>query len=163
MENVHYSSLNTFFIDHLNKVYCAKSHLIERLPEVLDHVHFEDLHKAITQTINLIECQLADIEKIYIHLNITYSFENCTALINQLDDAFITIQRKGSDKELRDLFALAYLYIIESMELASFQILELISRKIMPSKITSLIKESYKAAKNDTKLLLSLTRLTVSR
>ena len=47
------------FVDHLNRIYCAKSHLAERLPEIYEEAGFADLKQAIKETIHTIEIQIA--------------------------------------------------------------------------------------------------------
>jgi len=43
--------LRYFFISHLNRVYCAKSQLAEKLPELAKRSHFLDLQQAIEETV----------------------------------------------------------------------------------------------------------------
>jgi len=47
--------LKNFFISHLNRIYCAKSHLVERLPEMKLQAHFNDLKHAIEETLEDVE------------------------------------------------------------------------------------------------------------
>ena len=35
--------LRIFFTIHLNRIYCAKTHLVSRLPEIERNAHFNDL------------------------------------------------------------------------------------------------------------------------
>ena len=48
---LHPQKLVAFFINHLNRIYCAKSHLQKNLPEMREHAHFADLINAITETL----------------------------------------------------------------------------------------------------------------
>jgi len=51
--------LKKFFIRHLNRIYCAKLHLVHRLPEIADLAHFNDLQQAIAETIEEVKMQIA--------------------------------------------------------------------------------------------------------
>jgi len=45
-------------------VYCANSHLAERLPEIKDPADFKDLKAVVTQTLKIIEKQIDKISTI---------------------------------------------------------------------------------------------------
>lgn len=146
-----------FFLDHLNRIYCAKSHLAERLPEIYDEAGFADVKQAIKETINAVEHQIARIDQIYELLDLHYSFEDCQTLITFLESTFTTLQQKFSDPNLRDLLIASYLYQQESIEMASFQILQIAAAGISSQQIKQLLKENFEEAKADRALLLLLT------
>ncbi len=146
-----------FFVDHLNRIYCAKSHLAERLPEIYEEAGFADLKNAIKETIQIIETQIARMDEIFELLNLQYSFENCSALITFLEKTFSDLQRQFSDHELRDLLIVTYLYQQESVEMASFRILQIAAAGITEPKVKELLKKNYEDAQSDRALLMALT------
>jgi ferritin-like metal-binding protein YciE len=147
-----------FFVDHLNRIYCAKSHLAERLPEIYEEAGFADLKQAIKETIHTIENQIARMDEIFELLNLRYSFENCNSLITFLEKTFSDLQQQFGDHELRDLLIVTYLYQQESVEMASFRILQIAAASIPEPRIAQLLKESYEEAKAERVLLIVLTK-----
>ena len=77
-------------------------------------------------------------------------------LAGLIDDAFEAIQQQG-ESELRDLSILFYLQNIESVEIASFQILRMAAVKIKNNQVSQLLKENYEAAKADRILFLLIS------
>jgi ferritin-like metal-binding protein YciE len=147
----------TFFIEHLNRIYCAKSHLAERLPEIYEEAGFADLKQAIKETINVIENQISRMDQIFELLNLHYSFENCQTLITFLENTFSALQQQFADPDLRDLLIASYLYQQESAEMASFQILQIAAANIPDQQLRQLLKDNFDEAKADRALLLLLT------
>lgn len=152
--------IKSFFIDHLNRLYCAKSHLGERLPEIHDEAAFADLKQAIKETIISTERQLARIEEIFAIMNIKYSFEKCQTLISFLETQFASLQLHATEPEFRDLAIVTYLYQLDSVELASSNILQVAVNNIQDPQIKSLTNEHYSEAKADNALLLLLLKKT---
>jgi len=152
--------IKTFFIDHLNRLYCAKSHLAERLPEIHDEAAFADLKQAIKETIACTEKQLARIEKIFSLMIIKYSFEKCQTLITFLETQFESLQLHATQAEVRDLAIVTYLYQLDSVELASSNILQVAVNSLNNQEIKALIEEQYSEAKADNALLLVLLKKT---
>lgn len=146
--------LRTFFLEHLDKIYCAKIHLITRLPMLLEQVHFSDLKSAILETVSHVEDEISRMEMIYTILDSNYSDCNAKVLASLVEDAFAAIQQQGPDRELRDLSILFYLQNIESVEMASFQILQMAAVKLKNKQIAALLKENYEEAKADRILFL---------
>lgn len=149
--------LNTFFIDHLNRIYSAKVHLIERLPLLYNEAHFSDLQSAIAHTLENVEKQIARMELIYALLDKDVAPVNVVGLASLVDDAFEAIQHQNDDAELRDLSILFYLQNIESVEMASFQILQMAAVKIKNHQVAQLLKENYQEAKADRTLFMLIS------
>jgi len=63
----------------------------------------------------------------------------------------------ASEAELQDLSIIFYLQNIESVEMASFQILQMAAVKLHNSHINKLLKENYEEAKSDRVLLLLIS------
>jgi len=152
--------IKDLFIDHLNRLYCAKSHLAERLPEIFDEAAFADLKQAIKETIIHTEKQLSRIDQIFALMNINYSFEKCQPLIAFLESAFETLQLHAAEQEFRDLMIVTYLYHLDSVELASSKILQVAANSLHDQQIKSLINENYSEAKAENALLLLLLKKT---
>jgi len=148
--------LQAFFIHHLNLVYCAKSHLVERLPEVIEQAGFADLRFAIQETMDDVEKQIKRMEEVFALLDTAYSLEECSDMINYVEQAFKPIHKHGADEELRDMAILYYLQNMESLEMSSFQILLLVAARLKNKQILQLLKENFDEAKADRALLLTI-------
>lgn len=149
-----HTDLQSFFINHLNKIYSAKKHLVSHLPKIADDVHFKDLFLAIRETIEDVEKQMARMEMIYTLLDSNIEAGNFSGLSGLVDDAFRDIELHAENPELRDMSILFYLSNIESMEMASFQILQIAAVKLNNDHIKQLIRENYDEAKADRTLIL---------
>ena len=148
-------NLKAFFTDHLNVIYAAKAHLVEKLPLIAAHVHYSDLHEAILETVTDVQKQMVRLELIMTLLDGEITRENCTAMIGMVDAIFESIQDyTGRDRGLRDLSIANYMQQIESVEMASFQILEMAAVKLKNKQVKKLLKECYNEARTDRILLL---------
>lgn len=148
-------NLKTFIIDHLNIVYSAKSHLVTKLPEIAGHVHYTDLREGILETVSDVEKQMARVELVLTLLDAGISAEHCVGVVGMIDEAFLSIKRNpGRDHGLRDLSIAYYMQQIESVEMASFQILEMASVKLKDKQVKKLLKENYSDARADRTLML---------
>jgi ferritin-like metal-binding protein YciE len=155
--NLNKQDLIEFFIHHLNKVYSAKTHLLNRLPEILYQVHFSDLEGAIYDTIEIVKKQRERMKQIYEMMNAEFHEGNINGLKGLIDDSFDEIKLHQDNPELRDMSIMFYMTNIEATEMASFQILQLLSVKLGNDKIKSLIKENFDEAQSDKALLLLIT------
>lgn len=151
------ATLHDFFISHLNKIYSAKTHLVSRLPEIAGHAHFSDLQHAIRETVEDVEKQIARMDMIYTLLDSNSADGYHSGLVGLVDDAFRDIELHAAKPELRDMSILFYLHNIESMEMASFQILQIAAVKLKNKQVKQLILENYDEAKADRTLMLLIT------
>jgi len=149
--------LKSFFISHLNRIYCAKSHLAERLPEMQMQAHFQDLKHAITETLEDVEKQIIRMAEIYVLFDTKYSFENCHGLVGMIEEAYSAIHGQPDD-EMRDLAILFYLQNIESIEMSSFEALQMLALKMQNKQIRQLLLENFDSAKEDRALLVLITK-----
>jgi ferritin-like metal-binding protein YciE len=149
--------IKTYFINHLDKIYAAKAHLVSHLPQIADEAYFTDLRHAILETMEDVEKQMARMEIIYNILDAEVSKGNFSGLAGLVDDAFADIKLHSAEPELRDLSIAFYMQNIESMEMASFQVLQMAAVKLKSKQIKQLIKENYDEAKADRTLLLLIT------
>ena len=160
--SVDIKDLEDFFIHHLNKIYAAKKLLVSELPEVLDNAHFSDLREAMQDTIVGVKKQIARMEEIYRIMPATYSNLDANGLEGLVEESFNDIKLYSKNAELRDMSILFYLHNIESIEMASFQILEMASVKLKNDRIKQLIKQNYDDAKADRTLLLLISAKYIS-
>jgi len=149
--------LKVFFIKHLDRIYNAKLHLVSKLPSLASEVEFADLKNAINETVEDVEKQIARMEVIYSLLDAEVSRGSIHGLTGLIQDAFEAIDEQMGEPELRDLSIIFYLQNIESIEMASFQILQMAAVKLKNKHINQLLKENYDEAKADRTLLLLIS------
>jgi ferritin-like metal-binding protein YciE len=146
-----------FFINHLNRIYIAKEHLVVMLPKLVEKAQFIDLKNAIIDTVEAVRRQIARMEMIYALLDAEISHCSINGIKGLVDDAFQAIQEQSEQTELRDLSIIFYLQNIESVEMASFQILQMAAVQLKNRQISQLLKENYQEAKADRTLLLYIS------
>jgi ferritin-like metal-binding protein YciE len=149
--------LKAFFITHLKRVYCAKAHLQERMPEMKSYAHFTDLAHAISETLVDVEKQMGHLKEIFAFLEIEVGTENCEGIIDLIEDAFTAIYEEREDPEMRDLSILFYLHEIESIEMAAFKMLNMAAPFLEKKEIRQLLQENYDEAQEDLFLLRQIT------
>jgi len=155
--NLGSEKLKIFFIKHLDRIYGAKLHLVSKLPKLVSEVEFSELKKAIEETVEDVEKQIARMEVIYSLLDSEVSKGSIHGLTGLVEDAFEAIEEQKGEPELRDLSIIFYLQNIESVEMASFQILQMAAVKLKNKHINQLLKENYDEAKADRTLLLLIS------
>jgi len=154
--NLGSDQLTRFFITHLDRIYAAKMHLISKLPILAAEAKFSDLKNAIEETIAGVQNQITRMQMIYTLLDAKVSKGSIYGLIGLVDDAFEAIEQHDGEAELQDLSIIFYLQNIESVEMASFQILRMAAVKL-DKQISTLLKENYEEAKSDRALLLLIS------
>lgn len=147
-----------FFVLHLDRVYCVKAHLQERLPEISNYSGFIDLTKAISETQIVVDKQVARMDEIYGLLGLTPQLDNCQAMIGLIEDAFSAIYLEDEDRQMRDLSILLYLQNIESLESTSFRLLNLAAPLLAREKIHQLLLKNFNEAREDLAMLQLITR-----
>src|ERR1700753_2214019 len=103
------AALRDFFIEHLNRVYCAKDKLAEKLPLLASQAAFLDLQQAISETVEEVHQQLQRLRRIFIVLEAFYQSTSCLGLAGLLDEAFQSIGPRAQDRKIRDLSILFYM------------------------------------------------------
>lgn len=146
--------LLSYFIDHLNLIYCAKLHIIEKLPVLAEYATFADLRNAILETASDIQKQILRMDEIYILIDASYSKKRCAGTLGLIEDVFSAISEKNDDTLLRDLSILFYMQHMESIEIASFKVLQMTAAALQNNQISQLLLENFDEAKDDRKLLL---------
>jgi ferritin-like metal-binding protein YciE len=157
IENLGTDKIQSFFITHLDRIYSAKSHLIKHLPEMEDLANFTDLQNAISTTRKEVKKQISRMHEIYGLLNAKMSVESHKGLIGMVEDAFSAIKQQKTDPALRDMSMLFYLQNIESVEMTSFQMLQIAAVKLRNQQIKQLLQQNFESAKADKALLQMLT------
>lgn len=152
------NNLTSFFISHLNYIYCAKELLIKLLPEIKELATFSGLKHAIEEKCTEVEMQLKRLNVIYTLLNSKPSKEACNSIRGLLNDALEGIKNPNKElSELRDLSILFYLQNLEGIMMASCQALRIAAFKMKMPQIKSLLKENYVEAKETRALLMLLS------
>lgn len=153
-EKLQHNRLNSFFLLHLNIIYCAKSYLVKHLPEIQHLADFADLKFAIAETTDEVKKQLIRMRKIFDLLEVDLTMEQPKGLIGLVDETFVAVKKNSGDRWLRDMSILYYMQNIESVETVSFQLLHLAAAKLGNKEVTQLLRESYDEAKGDRLLML---------
>lgn len=143
-----------YFIEHLNRIYCAKLHVANKLPGVASSADFVDLKHAILETCDDVEQQISRMDKIYTLLNAKYSTSSCIGITALFEETFNAMGSNGDNKILRDLNILFYIQHMESIEISSFKIMQIAAQKLNNPEIVQLLKENFNDAKDDYALLL---------
>jgi ferritin-like metal-binding protein YciE len=150
--------LKELFAEYLIRVYCAKSHLAERLPELADQSKFTDLHPVIGHIIEDINRQLERIYDLFKLVDMPISMDNCDHVIFMMEDAFSLIHQRDSPFH-RDIAILYYTQSVRDIEENAFQMLDLITSQMDNYHISLLIKENRQEAKK----IMPLTQLLRER
>lgn len=143
------SDLKQFFVSHLNRIYCAKSQLEEKLPIIARNTHSHDLRLAVSQTIDVVTVQIGRLEEIYARLGTSYTPESCVGLLGFLDEAFQSIGPPLDRPSLRDFSILFYMQNIESIEMVSFELMMRVADKLREWNLTELLRECYDEARQN--------------
>ena len=142
---------------HLDHIYLAKLHLVSKLPHLAEEIFFADLKDAVKETVLTVEKQLARIELMYTLLDECVADRSIHRMTGLVDDAFDSIYEQAEVPELRDLSIIFYLQNVESVEMASFQILQMAAVKLKNKQVTQLLKENYDDAKAGRTLFLLIS------
>ena len=156
LQQLSQAELRRFFISHLHRIYCAKNQLADKLPELSRRSAFLDLQQAVTETVEIVQDQIARMKEIYIRLDSFYHPESCVGLTGVLDEAFQSIGIPGEKPALRDLSLLFYMQNIESIETASFKTLLMVADKMPDAEIVQALRECYDEAREDKALFKAI-------
>lgn len=151
------SELKVFIVAHLDRIHGAKLHLTKMMPTLASKAEFSELVQVIGETVADVEKQIARIEMIYSILDAQVSYASINGMSGMIQDAFEAINNHPREPELRDMAIIFYLQNIESIEMASFQILQMAAVKLGNKHVSQLLKENYSEAKADRTLLLLLS------
>jgi ferritin-like metal-binding protein YciE len=155
--NLQPADLRRYFIDHLDKIYCAKSHLVENFPKVLQFATFSDLKNAIEGSISDLRNQLARMREIYKIMQEKYEPGACQMFAGLIEDLFRGAEQEKNGPELRDMSIIYYMQNIESLEMASFHALQMAAIKFKNNDINDLLQDNFDEAKTERALLRLIT------
>lgn len=154
--------LHRFFISHLDRIYCAKTHMLDLFRNIAELAHARDIYLAVQETADDIQKQIARMEEIYNIMSAGYNESTCVGMVSMLDEARAAVHDAELEGPLRDLSILFYLQNIESIEAASFQVLQLVSRSLDMPEVEQLVRENFDEAKEDRALLMTIARQYVA-
>jgi ferritin-like metal-binding protein YciE len=155
--NLQPAELKQYFIGHLNKIYCAKNHLVENFPAVLKLATFADLRDAIEDGINDLRKQIARMREIFQIMKEKYEPGTCQMFEGLISDLFRGAKEETGSSELRDMSIIYYLQNIESLEMASFHALQMAAVKFKNEDINALLKDNFDEAKTERTMLRLIT------
>lgn len=151
--------VKTLFLEQLNRVYCIKSHLIERFSELNDHHGFSDIDQLIFRVCHRTEDQLVNFEIIYKLLQAVQSFAQCEDLIDYVENAFGQILKKQNDPLNRDFAILFYLHSLDGVEQGILALLDLFAAELKNPEVLSLLKK----CKQETRADMALTETLIQK
>ncbi|MBE9584255.1 DUF892 family protein [Mucilaginibacter sp. JRF] len=149
--------LKVFFTSHLSRVYCVKLHLLDKLPVLADNVYLQDLRLGIGETFDDVQMQIHRMDEIFSLLDTEFSMNHCEGMNSMFEDAFADVHLTAEKSTLCDLAILYYMSNIESMEMASFQLLRMTAIKLNNDHVSQLLTENFDEAKADRSLMLMIT------
>jgi ferritin-like metal-binding protein YciE len=148
--------LLTFFTSHLDRIYCAKTHMVKSFPTMAAEAGFDDLKLAIEETTADVENQIARMDIVYNLLNTSCKDSSCGGLLGMLSESLEAINEFDGDTQLRDMSILFYIQNIESIEVTSFKILKMVAERLGNDEISQLLLENYDESTEDSALLLQI-------
>jgi len=151
--NINSHQIRLFFLDHLNKIYAVKKHLVTSLPKLAEEVEYQDLYEAICDTVNDVDKQVVRMELIFALLDAEVSVDASEDVASLANYGFEAIRLHGSEPVLRDLSIIFYMQNLESLEMASFRILQIAAVKLKNKQVGQLLMENYMEAKADRTLM----------
>jgi ferritin-like metal-binding protein YciE len=151
------AALKHFFINHLNRIYCTKTQLADKLPLLNRGSGFPDLRLAIDETITMARLQIERLKAIYLMLNASYQPESCVGIVGILDEAFQSVGKHDDSPALRDLSLLSYMLTIENIEVGAYKVLIIVAGHLKEPGIGHLLTECYNEAQKDKVLFRQIT------
>lgn len=144
--------LNKLFLKQLDNIYCIKKHLLNVLPALADKASFPDLKNAILENTDQIKLQILRMDVIYKIYQQKYSNKNCIGVKTLSLEAYIATKVDDQSAVERDLSLLIHLQIIESVEMAYFNVLKNISSALNNKEVETLLNQNFETATNSKKL-----------
>ncbi|RFZ94817.1 hypothetical protein D0C36_04590 [Mucilaginibacter conchicola] len=132
------------FTGYLNQLYCAESHLVERLSDICAHPDFDDFQSLINIICENAEARCSKLESIYALINLEYSFVYCKDLINFADTVFDSILKTQENIVERNLALLYYINMINAVTAAAFENIQLLVTVLNDDRLVNLFN-SYQS------------------
>jgi ferritin-like metal-binding protein YciE len=149
--------LKEYFFIHLNKIYCAKQHLLERLPRLATLAGFKGLKDAIENSSSEIARQIGRMDEIYKELNEVHQPDSCKGFKSLIEEVFVDIDLHQGSQSLQDMSIIYYLQNIESLQMASLQALQLAAVRFGNEPVNALLQKNFSEAKAERELLVMLS------
>lgn len=147
-------TFHTQFLGYLNQLYCAESHLVERLSEICTHPDFVDSRSLIDNFYENAKGRCSVLESIYALMERDYSFMCCKDLIGFIENAFDNILNTRDNIVESNIALLYYLNITNAVAGSSFKSIELLVTGLDDDRIINLL--NIYQSENKTDLHLSL-------
>jgi hypothetical protein len=106
------------FVADLNKIYCLKAHLSERIVDLGLASSFSKARFAIERLVEQTELELVNLDQIFVLLKETYSFETLEGLISGLELSFNCLTDELSIPNISHILFLKYLAKVKHDERA---------------------------------------------
>lgn len=135
---------DVLFLKYLNRLWCARSHLVERFSEISERNDFSDIGYALITAAQQFELELTNQKLIYNCLQADHSFTTCQELIACLEQAFDDIIEFSGTIPHRNVAMLNYLHIVESTEQGAFLLLDIILREMNSNIVSGLLEKCRK-------------------
>jgi ferritin-like metal-binding protein YciE len=133
------------FIGDLNRLYCLKSHLTERVIDLEDQPSFSRMKQAIQDLVVQTDAEIENLDLILNLLDRKNSFEDCKELSNYLEDIYTDLTDALDTPHLAHALFYEYLSEIKTIEKSCLASLCRISMTIAnPELKVLLLKECEK-------------------
>lgn len=139
-------SLAKLFLKQLDSVYCIKKHLLKVLPPMAEEAVFPDLKAAILDSADQIKVQLLRMDVIYKMYSTEYTEDKCIGIKTLSLEAYIASKATEQHPLERDLALLLHLQIIESVEMAYFEVLKRLAANMHNSEVEVLLVQNFQTA-----------------
>jgi ferritin-like metal-binding protein YciE len=104
------------FIADLNRLYCLKSHLTERIVDLEGHLSFSRMSYAIKELIKQTDAELENLDAVFLLLGEENSFEACSELINYLEGIYTDLTDAIETPALAHVLFYEYLSQVKAIE-----------------------------------------------
>lgn len=146
------AALNKLFLKQLDNIYCIKKHLLKVLPPLADKASFPDLKAAILENTDHLKMQILRMDVIYKMYNAQYTDERCIGVKTLSLEAYIATRLEDQQPIERDLALLIHLQIVESVEMAYFDVLKRIAANLNNKEIEVLLAQNFETATKSKRL-----------
>jgi ferritin-like metal-binding protein YciE len=104
------------FVADLNKLYCLKSHLTERIVDLGGHHTFAKAKYAIQNLVDQTDAELENLDLVFNLVNKTNSFVDCQDLVRTIENIFDDLSEAIEYPQLAHTLFYEYLSQIKSLE-----------------------------------------------
>lgn len=146
------ADLEKLFLQQLSNVYCIKKHLVKILPALSGKALFPDLKNAILDNTDQIKLQLLRMDVVYKIYDAHYKNQKCKGLKAISMEAYADAFNEKLLPVESDLALLIHLQIIESVEVAYFNILKNIAGSLRNKEVQIMLEQNFESAVSGKKL-----------